>query len=174
MAVQLAKSTGARIATTIPTADAAALARSLGADEAINFREETVAGYVDRITAGHGFDVVFDTIGGDNLRNSFAATAYEGRVVTTNARTTQDLSLLQAKALSLYVVFMLLPMLRGTGRERHGLILRKIARLVEEKKVRPLLDESCFTLETAPDAYRRLVSGKARGKVVIDIAPVSR
>jgi hypothetical protein len=42
------------------------------------------------------------------------------------------------------------------------------------KKVRPLLDESCFTLETAPDAYRRLVSGKARGKVVIDIAPVSR
>jgi len=176
VAVQLAKSSGARVATTVSTADAAALARSLGADEAINFRcEETVAAYIDRLTAGHGFDVVFDTIGGDNLKNSFAATAYEGRDVTTNARTTQDLSLLQTKALSLHVEFMLLPMLRGTGRERHGLILRNIARLVEEKKVRPLLDESCFTLETAPDAYRRLASGKARGKVVvIDIAPVSR
>jgi NADPH:quinone reductase len=46
--------------------------------------------------------------------------------------------------------------------------------LVEEKKVRPLLDESHFTLETAPDAYRRLASGKARGKVVIDMAAVSR
>jgi len=128
-----------------------------------------VTAYVDRITAGRGFEVVFDTIGGDNLKNSFAATAYEGRVVTTNARTTQDLSLLHAR-LSLYVVFMLLPMLRGTGRERHELILRNIARLVEEKKVRPLRDESRFTLETAPDAYRRLASGKARGKVVIDIA----
>jgi NADPH2:quinone reductase len=91
--------------------------------------------------------------------------------VTTNARTTQDLSLLQTKALSLHVVFMLLLMLRGTGRERHGLILRNIGRLVEEKKVRPLLDESCFTLETAPDAYRRLASGKARGKRSSSISP---
>ena len=65
---------------------------------------------------------------------------------------------------------MLLPMLRGAGRERHGLILRNIARLAEENKLRPRLDESHFTLETAPDAYRRLGSGKAQGKVVIDIA----
>jgi NADPH:quinone reductase len=174
VAVQLAKASGARVATTVPTADAAALARNLGADEAINFREEMVAAYVDRVTAGHGFDVVFDTIGGDNLKNSFAATAYEGRVVTTNARTNQDLSPLHAKALSLHVVFILLPMLRGTGRERHGLILRNIARLVEENKIRPLLDESHFTLETAPDAYRRLASGKARGKVVVDVATEGR
>ena len=49
-------------ATTVSTADAATLARSLGADEAINSRcEETVAAYIDRLTAGHGFDVVFDT-----------------------------------------------------------------------------------------------------------------
>lgn len=170
VAVQLAKSIGARVATTVPTAAAAALARSLGAEEAINFREEAVAAYVDRVTAGRGFDVVFDTIGGDSLKNSFAATAYEGRVSTTEARTTQDLSPLRAKALALHVVFMLLPMLRGAGRERHGLILRNIARLAEENKLRPRLDESHFTLETAPDAYRRLGSGKAQGKVVIDIA----
>ena len=86
VAVQLAKSIGARVATTVPTAAAAALARSLGAEEAIKFREEAVAAYVDRVTAGRGFDVVFDTIGGDSLKNSFAATAYEGRVSTTEAR----------------------------------------------------------------------------------------
>jgi NADPH:quinone reductase len=55
---------------------------------------------------------------------------------------------------------MLLPMLRGVGRERHGLILRNLARLVEEHKFRPLQDESHFTMETAPDAYRRLASGR--------------
>jgi hypothetical protein len=37
---------------------------------------------------------------------------------------------------SLHVVFMLLSMLRGAGRERYGLILRTIAGLVEENKLR--------------------------------------
>jgi NADPH:quinone reductase-like Zn-dependent oxidoreductase len=33
-----------------------------------------------------------------------------------------------------------------------------------------LIDDSHFTLATAPDAHRRLESGQAHGKVVIDIA----
>ena len=53
VAVQLAKSSGARVATTVSTADAATLARSLGADEAINFRcEETVPAYIYRSPNG--------------------------------------------------------------------------------------------------------------------------
>jgi NADPH2:quinone reductase len=76
-------------------------------------RDEKVEAYVDRLTAGKGFDVVFDTIGGNNLPTSFAAAAESGRVATTNARTTQDLATLHARALSLHVIFMLLPMLRG-------------------------------------------------------------
>jgi len=51
-----------------------------------------------------GFDVVFDTIGGNNLQASFTATAHEGRIAETNARTTQDMSQLHAKAISLSVV----------------------------------------------------------------------
>jgi NADPH:quinone reductase-like Zn-dependent oxidoreductase len=68
-----------------------------------------------------------------------------------------------------YVVFMMLPLLQGVGRDRHGRILRSLSRLVDARKLRPLLDNSHFTLETAPDAHRRLESGKARGKIVIDI-----
>jgi NADPH:quinone reductase len=170
MAVQLAKSIGARVATTIGSAEAAALAAGLGADETINYRDETVETYVARLTAGHGFDVVFDTIGGNNLQASFAAAAESGRVATTNTRTTQALGPLHAKALSLHVIFMLLPMLRGPGRDRHGRILRSVARLVDAGKLRPLLDDSRFSLETVPDAHRWLESGKAQGKVVIDIA----
>jgi NADPH2:quinone reductase len=170
IAVQLAKAAGSRVATTVSSAAAQDLAQSLGADETINYREETVNAYVDRLTAGRGFDVVFDTIGGDNLRLSFAAAAYGGRVATTNARTIQDLGPLHAKGLSFYAVFMLLPMLRGQGRDRHGRILRAVAMLADAGKLRPLIDDSRFTLETAPDAHRRLESGKARGKVVIDIA----
>ena len=91
IAVQLAKAAGARVATTVASPEAAALASSLGADETINYRDEKVADYVNRLTAGRGFDVVFDTIGGDNLQPSFVAAAECGRVATTNARTTQDL-----------------------------------------------------------------------------------
>jgi len=170
VAIQLAKTLGARIATTVPSAEAAALATSFGADETINFREEAVSAYTARLTAGRGFDVVIDTIGGDNLPNSFAALAHEGRIATTNSQTTQDLGPLHAKAASLHVVFMLLPMLRGPGRDRHGRILRSVAQMADAGKLRPLIDDSHFTLETAPDAHRRLESGKAQGKVVIDIA----
>jgi NADPH:quinone reductase len=169
IAVQLAKAVGARVATTVPSAEAAARAHELGADETINFREEAVHAYVDRLTAGQGFEIVFDTVGGENLQASFAAAANDGRVATTSARTTEDLGLLHAKGLSLHEVFMVLPMLRGRGRDRHGRILRSLANLADAGKIRPLLDDSRFTLETAPDAHRRLESGKALDKVVIDI-----
>lgn len=170
VAIQLAKARGARIATTVDSDEAAALARSLGADETINYRIETVAAYVARLTGGRGFDLVFDTVGGPNLVNSFEAAAPGGRIVTTNARVSLDLGPMHAKALTLSAVFMLLPMLTGEGRKAHGAILRDIAQLVDEGRLRPLIDPARFTLESAPDAHRHLASGQARGKVVVDIA----
>jgi NADPH2:quinone reductase len=169
IAVQLAKSLGARVATTVPSLEAGLIAQKLGADETINYLDEEVEDYVDRLTAGKGFSVVFDTIGANNLPRSFAAVAESGRVVTTNSRSTQDLSVLHAKALSLYVVFMLLPMLNGHGLDRHGAILRSVGKLADPGQLRPLLDDRSFTLETAPDAHRWIESGKAQGKVIIDI-----
>jgi NADPH2:quinone reductase len=169
VAIQLAKAMGARVSTTISTDDASRIALSLGADETINYLEEDVDRYVSRLTAGKGFEVVFDTIGASNLPNSFRAAADAGRVITTNGRSTQDLSVLHAKALSLYVVFMLLPMLTGRGLERHGVILRKIGSLVTSGKLTPLIDKRIFTLKSAPEAHRWIESGNAQGKVVIDI-----
>ncbi len=170
VAVQLAKARGARVATTIGSQDAAEVARALGADETINYRQEKVETYVDRLTAGSGFSLVYDTIGGENLKASLAAVAVDGRLVTSNSRTTTDLGPMHAKALSFYVVFILLPLLRDIGRERHGRIRSALAGLVDAGKVRPLLDEQRFNLATVPDAYRRLESGKARGKVVVNVA----
>ena len=170
VAVQLAKAAGARVATTIASPEAAAVARRLGAEETINFHDESVTAYVDRLTAGRGFDLIFDTVGGDNLRASFEAAADEGRIATTNAIITQDLSPLHAKALSFYVIFMLLPLLHGgLGRDRYARILRSAAALVDAGKLRPLIDDSHFTLAKAGDAFRRLGSRKALGKVVVDI-----
>lgn len=169
VAVQLAKAAGLRVAATVSSADKAEVARSLGADETIDYRRERVADYVNRLTDGAGFDVVFDTVGGANLDASFAATRPEGQVVSTNTRSSHDLGILHARALSLHVVFMLLPLVTGRDRARFGRILRQTGHLVAAGRLRPLLDERTFSLETAPRAHELVEKGGAVGKVVVDI-----
>lgn len=169
VAVQLAKARGARVAATVSSPEKAEIARTLGADDVILYGSESVADYVRRLTGGRGFDVVVDTVGGENLDRSFQAAAAGGRVAATAARSTHDLSPLHAKALSLHVVFMLIPLLENVGREDHGRIMREVAALAEAGKLRPLIDPARFTLGQLPDAFRLLESGKASGKVVVDL-----
>ena len=86
------------------------------------------------------------------------------------ALTQLDLRPMHLKGLSLHVIFMLLPLLTGNGRERHGAILREVAALADAGKFRPVVDDTRFALNTIADAYRYFESGEATGKVVIDIA----
>lgn len=167
--VQLAKSCGARVATTVLDQGDFALAKSLGADDIINAKEEDVATYVQRLTQDHGFDVVFDTVGGPNLDRSFAAAAMNATVVTTAARSTHDLTPLHNKGLNLSVVFMLLPILTGKHRAAHGKILADLAQLVDAGHLKPLIDTHQFSLQNVGEAHALLESGKARGKVVVSI-----
>ncbi|MFP5221567.1 MAG: zinc-dependent alcohol dehydrogenase family protein [Acidobacteriota bacterium] len=168
VAVQLAKAHGARVATTVSSPEKAKLAESIGADDIINYREEDVAASVQRLTAGRGFDVVFDTVGGATLDASFQAAALYGTVVSTNTRSSHDLSQLHAKGLTLSVVFMLLPLVTGQGRERHGEIMAQAAALAEAGKLRPVLAERRFRFGEIAQAQDYLASGKAVGKVVLE------
>ncbi len=170
IAVQLASACGAHVCTTVLSQDDFSLAKSLGADEIINAKEEPVDAYVQRLTSNQGFDVVFDTVGGPNLDKSLQAAGNNGIVVTTAARSSHDLNPMHNKGLSLHVVFMLLPLLNNTLREEHGTILNKIAALVDQKKVKPLVDSHRFTLETVSQAHHLLESGQAHGKVVLSVA----
>lgn len=169
IALQLAKARGARVTATVSSPEKAAIAHELGADHTVLYGQESVADYVGRLTAGRGFDVVIDTVGGENLDRSFQAAAIGGRIAATAARSTHDLSPLHAKALSLHVVFMLIPLLENVGREDHGRIMREIAALADNGKVRPLVDPRRFGLEQLADAFRHLESGGALGKVVVDL-----
>ena len=169
IAVQLAKWRGAKVCATVLKNEDFSLAKSLGADEVINAKEESVEQYVNRLTSNQGFNVVFDTVGGPNLDKSLAAAGSEGVVVTTVSRSTHDLTPIHNKALSLHVVFMLLPILKNKGREAHGKILSELASIVDAGKLKPLIDPHHFTLETVQDAHTFLESGKAQGKVVISV-----
>ncbi|MEW5774212.1 MAG: zinc-dependent alcohol dehydrogenase family protein [Thermodesulfobacteriota bacterium] len=170
VAVQLAKAAGLRVAATVSSRAKADIVRLLGADDAVNYREEEPASYTGRLTGGAGFDLVLDTVGGAVLDASFALARPRGRVVSTNTRSTHDLSTLHAKALTLHVVFMLLPMLSAVAEPDYGAVLREVAGLAEAGRLAPLLDERAFSLERAAEAHSLVESGQAVGKVVVDVA----
>ncbi len=77
--IQVAKALGARVIAVTSTAGKAAVARRLGADEAI-----PVEGFKDAaraLTGGRGVDVVLDPVGGERFTDSLRSLAPEGRVL---------------------------------------------------------------------------------------------
>lgn len=165
--VQLAKWAGCTVFATVSTPQKAQLALDLGADVTIDYRSQSVSDYVQQYTDGKGFDVVFDTVGGEHLAQSFEAAAIGGVVSCISTRASVDLSLMHAKNLSLHVIFMLLPLLRNVGRQHHGEILTQVAALVDAGQLRPLLDEKLFSFANVLKAHEYLASGQAVGKVVL-------
>ena len=167
-ALQLAKAIGAETHTTISNVEKADIAKDLGADEVINYNQIEVKKYVENYTGGQGYDLVFDTVGGRCLDQSFLATKENGTVVSIAARSEHDLTPVHTKSLSLHVVFMLLPILHNENRESHGRILSKITALVENLKIRPLLHEQKFSFEEVGKAHTCWESGSAIGKIVLE------
>ncbi len=169
VAVQLAVARGGRVYAT-GSAGQFALLRGYGA-EPIDYRASTVDEYVQRYTAGEGFDIVYDTVGGATLDASFAAARlYGGHVLSILGWGTHSLAPLSFRAATYSGVFTLLPLLTGKHRAHHGDILREAARMAEAGQIVPRLDDAHFTLETALDAHALVESGRAQGKVVVDIA----
>ncbi|MBD2090482.1 zinc-dependent alcohol dehydrogenase family protein [Microcoleus sp. FACHB-1515] len=165
--LQLAKWAGATVYALVLSEEKAAIARKLGADFTINYRQHPVEAFVAEHTEGQGFDIVFDTVGNDNLQNAFKAAKLNGTVVSIVSLSQQDLTLLHAKGLTLHLVYMLIPLLYGVGRVRHGEILTQLAELVDQGKVRPLLDSTIFKFSKVAAAHQRAESGQAIGKVVL-------
>jgi alcohol dehydrogenase len=168
LAVQLARHAGAEVFATVSDANKMQQVEAMGAT-AINYKTETPAEYVRAHTGGTGFDVIFDTVGGENMAQSFEAAALNGTVVSIACRVTLDLSPLHNKGLTLHAVFMLIPMLHNHSRAAHRTILETLARQVDAGVVKPLLDASDFRLEDIGQAHDRLLSGQAIGKIVVTV-----
>lgn len=169
VAIQLAKHFGAEVYSTGGGDQQLALIEKLGAT-GINYKTESVEQYVAKLTDGAGFDLVFDSVGGANLMNSFEAAALNGQIATTVSMCELDLTPAHFKGLSLHVVFMLIPMLHDYRREDHAEILRKLAQIAESGALKPVLDSERYTLQEVGNAHARLESGKGMGKIVVEIA----
>jgi NADPH:quinone reductase len=168
IAVQIALAAGAKVSATV-SKEKMKIVEDYGAT-AINYQEQTVESYLAEHTGGEGFDIVYDTVGGSTLDDSFLAVKiYTGHVVSCLGWGTHKLAPLSFRAATYSGVFTLLPMLSGMNRHHHGNILRKATALAEAGKLKPLLNAERFTFQTALEAHQAVESGKSLGKVVIEI-----
>ena len=162
VAIQVAKAMGARVFTTVRE-DNAEFARSLGADVVIDYTQEDYVEAIMRETAGHGVDVVFDTIGGDTLSRSADVLAQLGRVVSI-VDIAQPQNLVQAwgKNASYHFVF---------TRQNRGK-LDELTALVERGQLRPHVG-AVYSLADIPLAHARLESANNGliGKIAIAVEP---
>ena len=167
IAIQIARAFGAEVFATCSPEDNGIVER-FGAIP-IDYRTVTVEQYVEAHTQGAGFDVVYDTAGGVALDASFKAVKRAGHVVSCLGWGTHSLAPLSFRTATYSGVFTLLPLLSGSGRERHGQILREATTLIEDGAVSPILDSRRFDFESIAEAYAAVEGGGRGGKRVIDI-----
>jgi len=165
--LQLAAWRGAEVTVTASSQRKLNIGADLGADTLINYEEESVDEYVERCTDGRGFDLVFDTVAGENVQTSVKATRLNGQVVTVGAPADGGLRRAYGSGLSVHFVAMLIPMLHNVRRAHHGEILRWTTDLVEEGHLRPLVDDRTFTFDEIGDAHTYAESHKQIGKVAV-------
>jgi putative PIG3 family NAD(P)H quinone oxidoreductase len=169
-AIQLAKHFGARVFATAGSAEKLAFCRSLGADVAINYREQDFVAEVKALTGKKGADVILDMVGGPYLQKNVSALAPDGRLV--------QIAFLQgAKVKDFDFMSMMLKRLTLTGstlRSRPLATKAAIAAALREK-VWPLLDSGAvkpviharFPLEQARAAHELMESSAHLGKIVL-------
>jgi len=148
-AVQIAKSIGAYVATTVSAKDIEYV-KGLGADQAIDYKSQSF----EKILSG--FDAVFDTVGGETSDKSFLVLKKGGIIVSMLGEPSAEL----AKKYGVVVV--------GQNTDGTSEKLKRLAELVDEKKIKVQVDK-VFQLSEAEDAFRHLEQGHPRGKVVFKI-----
>jgi NADPH:quinone reductase-like Zn-dependent oxidoreductase len=161
-ALQIGKMAGARVIITSSSDAKLERARSLGADDCINYKstpnwEEKVL----ELTGGQGVDHVIDTGGVGTLPKSYVAVGPSGTVSVIGVMTRPE------GDLSPYPLMTKFAMVRGifVGAREH---FEGLMKAVAVNRLHPIIDKT-FPFDSAPDAYRHLKSGQHFGKVVITI-----
>ena len=167
-AIQLASAFGARVFTTAGSAEKCSVCTRLGAERAINYREED---FVEVLRAEGGTDLILDNVGGDYLPRNVKALADDGRLV--------QIAFLQGPKVELNFAQVMVRRLTITGstlRPQSDLAKARIAEslrshvwpLLEAGRIAPVMDSE-FPLAEAAAAHERMESSQHIGKIVLKI-----
>ncbi|WP_078084227.1 NAD(P)H-quinone oxidoreductase [Microbulbifer mangrovi] len=168
-AIQLAHAMGVKVLTTAGSDEKCRACAQLGADLAINYREEDFVEALQQATDGHGADVILDMVGGDYVDRNIRAAAKDGRIV--------NIAFLGGAKVEVNMLPVMLKRLTLTGstlRPQPPEVKAAIARdleaqvwpLIEAGKIRPLI-AATFALEDVADAHRLMESSNHIGKIVL-------
>jgi len=168
-AIQLAHSFGARVFTTAGSAEKCKVCMDLGAERAINYREED---FVEVLRAEGGANLILDMVGGAYLPRNVNALAEDGRLV--------QIAFLQGPNIELNFSQVMMRRLTITGstlRPQSDLAKARIAEslrahvwpLLEAGRIAPVMDSE-FPLTEAAAAHARLESSGHIGKIVLRVA----
>ncbi|MCH9019022.1 MAG: NAD(P)H-quinone oxidoreductase [Proteobacteria bacterium] len=170
-AIQIAHARGARVFATAGSAGKCAACERLGAERAINYRDEDFVAVVKELTGGEGVDVILDMVGGDYIARNVAALRTGGRLVY--------IAFLGGSKVELDFLPMMLKRatitgstLRPRGVEEKGVIAGELERevwpLLDSGRIGPVID-STFPLAQAADAHRRIDAAEHIGKIVLTV-----
>jgi NADPH:quinone reductase len=170
MAVQVARLSGARVATTVSGGQKTELASSLGAELCIDYRREDVGEKLRAWTGMDGADIVHDTVGGKTFTACFSLVRPYGDLVSNveSPWEAEAITAMQNRNLRVSFTWMPAPSVFGWAehRARQRTILEQAASHFEAGDLRVAVGAT-FGLEQAADAHRALEAGQVVGKAVL-------
>jgi len=171
-AVQLAKWGGATVIATVSSPEKAAQARSIGADDIINYRQEDVVARVQELTGGAGVDRIVEVAFGANLPISVQVLKTNGVIATysSDADPTPTVPFGQFLSKDITVRFVLVYVM---GEQAHQEAIRDITTALEAGLLHPVAVQR-FSLNEVAAAHEAVETGHTAGKVLIDLGGQSR
>lgn len=169
-AIQLAKARGATVIVTVGNAEKAQACLALGADHAINYREQDFVAEVARITNGRGVDVILDMVAGAYVARELDCLAEDGRLVIIAVQ-----GGVKAEVNAGKVLRRRLTITGSTLRPRPLAFKAAIARalrhavwpLIEQGRIRPVI-HGVFPAAQAVRAHALMESNQHIGKILLD------
>lgn len=172
MAIMLAKAFGLEVIVTCGDAEKCQEARALGADLAINYREQDFVEAVKDYTGGKGVNVILDMVSGDYVARNLKCLAPDGRHVTIAV-----LGGLKAEVNMALVMRNRLTLTGSTLRPRSDAFKTALAEeiaqtawpLFVDRELKPVMDQ-VFPLAEAAAAHARMEAGDHIGKIVLEVS----
>ena len=171
-AIQLAKAFGARVFVTAGSQEKCRACETLGAERAINYREENFAEIISEETKAQGVDVILDMVGGDYVKPNIASLAVEGRLV-------QIATLHGPKVPDFNILPIMMKRLTVTGSTLRPRTVAQKAVIADELRAQvwPLLEtgavkvvmDHTFDLVDAAAAHSRMEGSEHIGKIVLTV-----
>jgi NADPH:quinone reductase len=170
-AIQLAAARGARVFATAGSAEKCAACERLGAERAVNYREEDFVAVAQELTGGNGVDVILDMVGGSYIPRNVRALALEGRLVIIaflgGAKVELNFSPVMRRRLTITGSTLRPQSVEAKARIAAG-VEREVWPLIEAGRIRPVMDQT-FPLEEAAAAHARMESSVHIGKIILTV-----